>query len=338
MKLVTEKFAYHVLNTLSYGITVVKFATPKAKEITEKAIELVNEITKLNLVRMRQTVDNVLVNQQYVEQAIPDTYDLIFSGKPGDCPVLTNDDFLLIDHAKKANQNKSVVTITINPGLFKMAKNIASQNGTKFKNYGSSQCFDSSTRSISVYRQIEEALQNGLDSIEFSMIDYKPQTIRVYASTINSFHNSNIKVSASNGVIIVKLNDSETTNTYIKEIYEKLVKIKGISKANIIWDSVKILENNPATRITTDEEWDEIEKEIKASKKQDDFHEIELEEIERIENENNDEIGYDYRNTIEPEHEVTPEMIDGLIMPDLSKFPQGPDIDTAPYREDEHDF
>lgn len=208
---------------LSHGQTFVSFEDDIASEILGNCIDAVNEICGAGAIRFDPAQKMVLGDDvsNYEGVEVPGVYRLIWTIRGENVPVLTVDDICIEETAISAKKNTTVVDMTINEGLFKYAKKIASKHGVKFKSEDGFQLFDGRKSRLSSYRQIEKAITDKLDFITFKSDEVGIQTVRVYVSQINSFNNKKYRVSHEDGVITVHFKEL----TKADECYIKLEKL-----------------------------------------------------------------------------------------------------------------
>lgn len=266
--IINKSNCFKFAELIKYGQNVVKFDSDEVMEIVKKQTETINEMLKLNMFRLENLVDNVLVGSEYIAKEIPGYFTIIYANRDNKTyiPELSNDDLNILDLATTAAKNKIGVNININEKLYPKAKKIAKEKNIKFKIFENYQYFDGKQKSTSIYSQIEQALLDGIDSIIFSKSEVRVETVRVHSCSIGKFNHKKISVTVEEDNIVVTLNDNVKLLKRVSDVFDELVRCNKDYKN--IWlgfleelhPEVKVVAND-LTEIKDD--WSDIEEKIR---------------------------------------------------------------------------
>lgn len=197
----------NVLKDLNYGSVFVKIEDENVFKDLENYIKLVHHLTGFESLYLSEAIESVIENGEYIDIKLDDYHRLTWADKDEPVPVFTMQEIKLESLAEKALKESDEVYFNVRPELLKYASKIAKKYSVKFVNLDNRTLYSGKKRPASTYNQLEAAVYDGLDKIEFEVSEVAPQTVRVYASQIAKYTGIKTRVSVKDGKITVLLKE-----------------------------------------------------------------------------------------------------------------------------------
>lgn len=194
---------------ISYGQTYLSCDVPELRDFLDKYVFFINKIHGENTARIADGGE------------IEGFFRLIWSDRTQKPEILTSEDLKLQENLTLSIQNNAVVSFDLNPKLEKYARKISRSEGVKFEKTSTGEwSFNAKEKPLSAMKIIQNAFDNGSESVELNRSSCNPQTIRVYASQMAKFSGKKVSVSVLDDVIKVSFKDKKSY--YYEEQFESL--------------------------------------------------------------------------------------------------------------------
>jgi len=210
--LLSENGINDFLDFLDYGSNLVRFDSLDSEAKFNRYISVINELVGKDSIR-------IVMDEETEEGTV---YSVIWSDKDSSPPSITEEEVELLEVAKRAYNQKTIIQININPKLKMYAKKIAENNGVRLTSSGGVFFFNGANKKPSVFPLIQQAYNEGKKFIEFDSKDVQAQTVRIYASQFNTFMGKKFSVSANKDKVRIQF-EPFTPQEQAVESFKKIV-------------------------------------------------------------------------------------------------------------------
>ena len=208
-----------MLKDLKYGSVFITWDDYSVEEHLKTYMNLVALVKGSDgFLTLTEAVESVLEGDEYVDRLLPGWYRLTWADRHEATPVFTYDEMNLRGLAEQAATEGISITLQVRPELVSYAKKLAKEYDVKFMASGLGIAFNGKKRAASAYKQLEAAVMEEKDSVEFDSSDVNPQTIRVYVSQISGFTGRKMRVSVKGNKIVVFLKEPGPKDLFIADL------------------------------------------------------------------------------------------------------------------------
>lgn len=212
-----------VLNGLAYGTQLVSYANNDVRNEVVSAIETINKIAGLEIVREEAHVEG------WEDEVIEGVYDIIYTDRHSPMPQITEDDLNVSHYVKDACENKTLIKLEeVNPALYKHVRKLCKDFDVKFSTDGTAIVLDGRGKSQSVYRQIQEAYKSGKASISFNLDEVNAPTVRTYSSQFGSAIGLKLRCVTAPGFITVHFKEADPRDVLLQELSDRIAKLASL--------------------------------------------------------------------------------------------------------------
>lgn len=205
---------------MEYGHINVVYSDDKARHETGIIIRTVNMVAGLEILREAPFMEETPTNEGWVETEVPGKYRIIYADRHNPVPAIGEDDLNVWSVIENASKDKTLHRLTLHPGLYKNVKKECRDIGVKYSIEGGQVVIDGRQKSLSVYKQMQKAYQDGKVNISFNLDEINMPTVRTYASQLSAAVMKKIRCSVDAGIITVHFREDHTEE--LKSILLKL--------------------------------------------------------------------------------------------------------------------
>lgn len=207
-KVISLVNALETVMCVTYPNEKVTYKDEAAREETHTILKLINTIAGAEVIREEPYYHNRETAEGWESVAVDNAYLIVYGDRHNPIPRITENDLNIEWDIADAYKQKTKVILDINTSLFRIAKKQCKQIGVKFGIENGLFFVDSREKSVSVYKQIQKAYQEGLNSVSFDLAEINMPTVRTYASQFGSAVAKKIRCSVDSGVITVHFKEN----------------------------------------------------------------------------------------------------------------------------------